>query len=84
MVYLNLFPELDELFNKFDTDKDGKITFENVREFCLTESVQVFGNNPTDDDIKKYCDKMDLNGQTANETCASSMFLFNINMYEKN
>lgn len=61
-IYIFL-PELEQLFAKFDTDNDGKITFDDVKSFCLKESVQVFGSNPTDKDIKEYCDKMDIDGK---------------------
>lgn len=63
LFFFNIVTELDDVFDKFDEDRDGKITFDDVKSYCLKESVQLFGNNPTDNDIKEYCDKLDKDGK---------------------
>ncbi|XP_063429143.1 calmodulin-like [Mytilus trossulus] len=47
--------DIKDWFDRFDTDKDGKLSKEEI-----TQLLRVVGNNPTDDDITQIFKEVDL------------------------
>ncbi|XP_060578433.1 calmodulin-beta-like [Ruditapes philippinarum] len=54
--------KFNEVFDNIDTDKNGKLTFDEVKDRVLTGVLRQMGQNPTDSEIKQYLDGIDRDG----------------------
>ncbi len=54
------FPELREAFDAFDTNKNGTICTKE-----LGTIMQMLGNNPTDEEVKKVMEQVDANSKNS-------------------
>jgi Ca2+-binding EF-hand superfamily protein len=55
---VSFFSEWIELFNEFDTNKDGELCKDEIK--CL---MRVLGTNPTDEEVDEYIKEVDKNGK---------------------
>lgn len=54
---------LNAKFEEIDTDKDGKLTFDEVREHIAAQVLRRMQQNPTDSEIKEFMDGIDKDGK---------------------
>ncbi|XP_045187691.2 uncharacterized protein LOC123545440 [Mercenaria mercenaria] len=57
--------KFNELFDSIDTDGNGKLTFDEVKDRILVRVLRRMGQNPTDSEIKQYIDGIDKDGDGA-------------------
>lgn len=53
----------NEKFEEMDTDKDGKLTFDQVREHVAAQLLRRMRQNPTDSEINEFMAGIDKDGK---------------------